>query len=131
MTAHPKYPDDLVTLTTKPTEFEANILVADLREARIEAIAFGTNAAMLELSQRITPAYVQVRQADLERAREALKQNVADSVDLDWDEVDVGQREDDLPLNTPGRMPLIVKVGFVVAIIAILLALAGVLKLLP
>ena len=131
MTAEPKYPDDLVTLTTKPTEFEANILVAVLREAGIEAFAFGTSAAMLELSPRITPAYVQVRQADLERAREALKQNVADSVDLDWDEVDVGVREDDLPLNTPGRMPLIIKIGFLVAVIAILLALAGVLKLLP
>lgn len=116
-------PDDLVTLTTRPTEFEAHTLVAVLEEAGIDAYAFGAMHALLPLSERIVAVPIQVRRRDLERAQAALAQNVADSVDLDWDEVDVGEREDQLPLTTRTRMPLIPSIGFVIAVILILLML--------
>ncbi len=35
-------PENLVTVTSTPTEFEAHTIVAVLREAGIEAFAFGT-----------------------------------------------------------------------------------------
>ncbi len=52
-----------------------------------------------------------------------MHQAVADSVDLDWDEVNVGEREDDLPLRPVGQMPLLAKVAFAVAAVLILLTL--------
>jgi hypothetical protein len=116
-------PDDLVTLTTKPTEFEANLAVVVLAEAGIKAFAFAESASILELGRTITPVPIQVRRADLERAREALKQSVADSVDLDWDSVDVGEREDNLPLTVRSGMPLAAKVGFALAAAVLVLGL--------
>jgi hypothetical protein len=111
--------DDLVTLTTRPTEFEANTLVAVLQEAGIEAFAFGI-PALTPLGMRIGGCPVQVRQADLDRAKRAISQNVADSVDIDWDEVDVGQREDNLPLSNRSGMPWLARVGAtIVAVIVV------------
>lgn len=111
--------DELVTLTTRPTEFEAHALVAVLEDAGIDAVAFGAMRAALPLSERLTSVPVQVRRRDLERAQEALKQNIEDSVDLDWDEVDVGERVDALPLTTREGMPLIPKLGFIAAIVVL------------
>jgi len=113
------HPDDLVTLVAKPSEFEAHALVAVLREAGIEAFAFGAMRAALPFSERLTPVPVQVRQVDLERAQAALKQNVADSMDLDWDDVDVGERLDDLPLKRSEGMRGFLSAGFFLAIFAI------------
>ncbi len=114
-------PDDLATVTSVPTEFEAHTIVAVLREAGIEAFAFGTLQGRLPLVGVFASVPVQVRQSDLQRARLALRQNVADSVDLDWDQVDVGERKDELPLRPVGRMPLLAKVAFAVAAALILL----------
>ena len=130
----PSHDDDLVTLATRATEFEAQTLVAVLAEAGIEACAFGAIPAMEPLGQRLTPAVVQVRRSDVQLAEAALKQNVADSVDLDWNEVDVGQMEDD---ETPtageirraheppstANMPLVAKIGFGLAVALVLLML--------
>ncbi len=121
----PLDPNDLVTLRNAESEFQAGILVAVLQEAGIEAFAFGGVTAAMPLGQRITPVAVQVRQVDLERATEALKQNASDSVDLDWDEVDVGERSDRLPLGSRDGLPLIPKLGFWVAIIIIASMLVG------
>ncbi|MCI0363749.1 MAG: DUF2007 domain-containing protein [Phycisphaerales bacterium] len=119
------HPDDLVTLVTRPTEFEANVLVAVLQEAGIKAFAFGALATTLHLGSRITPVPVQVRRADLERAKVALAQNVADSVDLDWDEVDLGEREDRLPLVEGRRMPRLARVGYLIAVLIVIGMLLG------
>ena len=45
-------------------------------------------------------------------------------VDLDWDEVDVGERDDDLPLTPVNRMPLLARIGFAVAVAVLILTLA-------
>lgn len=132
MTNPHDHPDDLVTLTTADNEFAAGTLVAVLREAGIEAVAFDRvqMAGLTDIKGARVP--VQVRAADLERAQAALKQNVADSVDLDWDEVDVGEPEDDLPIahphderSSPRSMPLLIWIGFVLAIILMIGGLAG------
>lgn len=113
-------PDDLVTLTTAEMQFQAGIIVAVLEEAGIKAFAFGALNALYPISQRVTPVVVQVRQADLDKAREALKQNVADSVDIDWDSVDVGEPEEAAPAKLRGVMPLVPRLGFFAAVLAIL-----------
>lgn len=115
-------PADLVTLQVADSEFEANTIVATLHEAGIEAVAFGaTSAAWPALGAVRVP--IQVRREDLERAKAAIKKTIADSVDLDWDEVDVGQREDEVPLNEPGRLPMIPRAGQIAAIIVVALML--------
>ena len=116
------HPDDLVTLTTVETQFQAGIIVAVLEDAGIKAFSFGALNALYPISQRITPVIVQVRQGDLETARAALKQNIADSVDIDWDEVDVGELEDAAASKPRDhrRMPFMSRLGFVAALLAIL-----------
>lgn len=88
---------ELVELTTAPTEAQAAIVQAVLRDGGVESwtrkasgfdyLGLGT------LSGAITT--VTVRSTDLERARAALEANRQDSVDIDWSEVDVGDGEDD------------------------------------
>ena len=118
------HPDDLVTLVSTPSEFEAQTLVAVLAEAGIEAFAFGV-PALPALGMRLGGCPVQVRQSDLERARQALAQNVADSVDLDWDDADLGEREDNLPLTPTTRMPLFARIGFFFAMVILVSTIAG------
>ena len=118
--------DDLVTLTVKPNEFAAAAVVAVLEEADIQAWTFGLGQAALPLGERLIGVPVQVRKVDLARAQDALKQQVADSVDLDWDSVDVGERADDLPLGSPRHMPLVVWLGYWLAIALLVITLLAV-----
>jgi hypothetical protein len=113
--------NDLVTLVVKSNEMEAGAVEAVLDEAGIKAHVFGAIQGIAPLTGPNQGVPVQVRKADLERARGVLSQNVADSVDLDWDEVDVGQREDDVPIAHRTGLPLIVRLGQIVA--ALMLAM--------
>lgn len=95
-------PDILVTLTTARTEFEGANLVNVLQAAGIPARVFATTANTMQWEAGYTdPIKVQVRRADLTRAAEAIRRNRQDSVDLDWDEIDVGQFEDIAPEARP------------------------------
>ena len=64
------------------------------------------------------------RAADVDRAKAALAENKIQAASVDWDSVDVGAREDALPLHKPGRMPWLIRAGFLVAVLAIVLMLA-------
>lgn len=118
--------DDLVTVVSCATEFEAATWVAVLEEAGIDGFVFGGAQAALPLGQKFLAVPVQVRAADLERARAALNDNRADAPSIDWDGVDIGEREDDLPLRTPGRMPLPAKIGFALALIILAMTLTSI-----
>jgi len=115
-------PDQLVTLQTVESPFQAQIIVAVLREAGIEAVAFDTAQAGIGIplgtKQRGVP--IQVPAEDLERARQALEQRIEDSVDLGWDEVDVGEREDRLPLTSVAHVPALVKVAVILAVLSLI-----------
>ncbi len=127
--------DDLVTVATGANEFEAGTLAAVLREQGIETHVFGAVHSSLAFNAKFTRVPVQVRRRDLERARLALEQNIADSVDIDWDEVDVGERVDRVPLKrVPGSMPLLPRLGFLAAVLLVIvfvlaLAITAVLSL--
>ncbi len=118
-------PDDLVTVASTATPFEAHTLAAVLQDAGVEAVVMGTTpwaGVPLDASSRVA---VQVRRELAERARLVLEANVSDSIDIDWDEIDVGQREDTLPLSPVGRMPVPARIALVVATILVAIILIG------
>ncbi len=122
-------PDELATLITTRHAFEAHVIVAVLQDAGIHARAFDAIQSSLPLGTSFTRVPVQVRRVDLAKAKEALKSNISDSVDLDWDQVDVGERVDRVPLTTRRGMPLAAKIAtafaVTLAVIYLMLALLG------
>jgi hypothetical protein len=115
--------DDLAVVVTVESEFEAQTKAEVIRARGIE-VAVTHNApswtGQLSISPTARGSSVLVHREDLERARSLLQQVIADSVDIDWDEVDVGEREDDLPLHEVNSMPPLAKVSFVVAAVLFL-----------
>jgi hypothetical protein len=124
--ASPDPADDLVTVLMCATEFEAATRVAVLNEAGIEAFSFGGVQAALPLQAKFLQVPVQVRAGDFDRAKAVLEENTIVSASVDWDSVDVGEREDHLPLHAPGRMPWPARIGFVLAMVVLATMLAGI-----
>ncbi len=121
--------DELATLITTRHAFEAHIIVAVLQDAGIYARAFDAIQSSLPLGGSFTRVPVQVRRVDLVRAKDTLKNNVSDSIDLDWDQVDVGERVDRVPLTARRGMPLAAKIAtaatVTVVLVYLMLALLG------
>lgn len=120
-------PDDAVTVATAPTEFAAETLAVVLRAEGIEAHVFGTATTGLgfSLPNGQLEAAVQVARRDADRARALLAATRANADSVDWDSVDVGDRDDDVPLRTPGRMPPLARIAFAVAVLIVLVTIAG------
>ncbi|MBT8486511.1 MAG: hypothetical protein HKO59_07295 [Phycisphaerales bacterium] len=119
---------DLVTLTHAGTATEAHAIVSVLHAAGIEAVAFDTATTGIGVSLRPGRPHVpvQVRQADVQTARETLQANAETAAAIDWSTVELGEREDDHPPATPGRMPPAARVALVVTIAVAVIALVGV-----
>ncbi len=118
-------PDQLVTITSATSEFVAQILVAILDDAGIDAFAFGSTGTTLGVTgQSTNPRWgvpIQVRRRDVDAAKAALQANRRDSVDIDWDMVEVGTpAEDGRPHNTP---PVAAKIAWLVAAAVMVLGL--------
>jgi len=107
--------DDLVTLITPPTEFEANLLAIVLQDNGVEAKVFAipTVGIGIPLSGGLQGVPLQVRASDVEKARQILLENKRHSVDIDWDELELSGSEE--PFKGRG-IPLYVKVIVVVII---------------
>jgi hypothetical protein len=86
-------PEMPVVLTTTPTEFQAEAIAAALREHGVAAMTEGGMVATFRVE---APAHarVMVKRRDLRVAQVILRSIRSDSVDLDWDEIDVGTRDD-------------------------------------
>jgi hypothetical protein len=90
-------PDALVTLIAAASEFEAQTIVAILKEREVDAVAFPSVTQTLGFDglggSPVGGVPVQVRRRDVERATSALRANrfFADSVD--WDAVEVGEED--------------------------------------
>lgn len=97
------YSGELVEVAACDTEFEAETIVQALRAQGLAAVTGG--GALAGQWAALGKVYVQVlvRKADLERARLALRAVQAESVDLDWQGVDVG---DHTPVSARERAGL-------------------------
>ncbi len=82
---------DLVTLICPPTEFEANILAIVLRDNGIEAFVFATPTigVGVGLSAGRLGVPLQVMREDVDSARQVLLDNKRNSIDIDWDELEL------------------------------------------
>ena len=79
--------NDLVTVVTPPTEFEANVLAIVLRDHGIDAHVFAVPiiGVGIPLSGGTFGVPLQVSSNDLERAKKILADNKNHSIDIDWD----------------------------------------------
>ena len=121
---------EVAVVVRVPTEFEAHTIAAILHENGIEAtVAPGAPSwtGQVALGPTAQGSAVIVRSADLRRAHTVLDESDRDSIDLNWDDVDVGDREDDLPLTPVGRMPVPAKIA--AALAAAILIVTGLLGL--
>ena len=91
--------NDLITVATPPSEGQAQALVDALQDAGIKAAAFSsaTGGTGLPFPEGGTPGgvAVQVPEGDVERAKAIIDEFRSDGADIDWDNVDVGEPEDD------------------------------------
>ncbi len=119
-------PDQLVTLTTATSEFTAHLLLAILEDAGIDAFTFGSTGTTLGVTgQSTNPRWgvpVQVRRRDLDRARSTLQANRRDSVDIDWDMVDVGAEVQGTGQHAGGP-PVAARFAWMVAVTLVLIGL--------
>jgi hypothetical protein len=97
----PDDPDQLVLLTSARTEFEGRAMAAVIEGQGIPVEVFATAAQMVQWDGGPSNTVrVMVRRRDVQAAALALQRAHRDSVDIDWDEVDVGSPEDP---GTPRR----------------------------
>ena len=127
--------DHLETLLVATSEFAANAIVVVLADAGIDACAFGMIQGGLgfPLGHHLTGwgTPVQVRASDLENARRALDQARRDSLDIDWDSVELGEPEG-IPAPKTTGMPIPARFASVVTAIMVLVLLAvAILMLFP
>ncbi len=81
--------EDLITIITPQTEFEANVLAIVLKDHGIEAFVFATPTIGIgvPLSGGMRGVPLQVARGDVERAQQILLENKKHSIDIDWDEL--------------------------------------------
>ena len=111
--------DDLAVVATAASEFEAETKAARLEAEGIEATVIRdapSGTGQVGVSPTARSASIMVQRDDEERARAVLEQAADESEDVDWNDVDVGKREDDLPLQEVNRMPPLARIAFTVAV---------------
>ncbi|MEL7484231.1 MAG: hypothetical protein AAFN41_07735 [Planctomycetota bacterium] len=91
-----KTPDTLIPVADAPGHAAAHAMASALRDAGLQAFVFDTARTTLQWDAPaiIAPYQVHVRRADAEQAASILRDNRDESVDIDWNEVDVGEPED-------------------------------------
>jgi hypothetical protein len=116
---------DLVTLMTLPSEFEANILAIVLRDHGIDAFVFASPAVGMgvNLSGGTVGVPLQVRQDDVELARQTLIDNKQNSIDIDWDELNLSGSDTGLNHQEYKRMPITAQVAFFCVVLALIAGL--------
>lgn len=115
---------DLVTLVSPQTEFEANILAIVLRDNGIEAYVFSDPGATfgVSFSSGTLGFPLQVPREKLETARLVLLENKRHSIDIDWDELELGG-SDTTPYE-PKLMPISARIAFFFVILALIAGIA-------
>ena len=89
MTTEPNHPE---VLTSVRNDLEAMPLLAALANLGIEATKTGSFTADFR-AEAPGEVRIVVKQQDLARAKEALKEIGEDNAEIDWSQVDVGEPE--------------------------------------
>lgn len=121
---------EAVVVRQAANEFEAGVLSSVLDEAGVPNRVIEGDGASLGVfgATGFRPRSVVVAAADADRARAALDAKKADSVDIDWDEVDVGEPADPLAARIAGRpddAPRASRAVRVAVVLAVIVAAAG------
>jgi len=97
--------DELVELTTRPNELDAELVREVLRGGGIESVARVANGFALGVfgASSFNPICVLVRRDELEAANRLLTTRREESVDIDWAEVDVGEPADEVARGIAGK----------------------------
>ncbi len=115
---------DLVTLITVPSEFEANLLAIVLRDNGIEAFVFASSASGIGVpfSGGTIGIPLQVRADDITKATQVLAANKRDSIDIDWDELEL--EGSNIDVHESAMMSVPAKVAFFITAIVLLVGMA-------
>lgn len=119
--------NDLVTLTTVPSEFEANLLAIVLKDNGIDAFVFAAPSSGMgvSLSGGTVGVPLQVNSNDVTEAKQILASNKRNSVDIDWDELELsGNDFPDVEVHKPAMMSLPAKIACTVTALVLLLGIA-------
>ncbi|MFM9956803.1 MAG: hypothetical protein ACKVZJ_01895 [Phycisphaerales bacterium] len=97
--------NQLVELTTRPNELDAGLLCEVLRSGGVECVTRQANSAALGIfgASSFNPIAVMVRAGDFITAQRLLENRRSESVDIDWNEVDVGEPADDIARDIAQR----------------------------
>lgn len=97
--------DELVELMTCEGEMQAALVQAVLEGEGVESwrVPSAVRPDGLFVGSGINPTTVRVRRSSVEAARAALERRREESVDLDWDSVDVGEPADRLAARIAER----------------------------
>lgn len=117
---------ELAVVVTVASDFEAQTKAAVLAAEGIESTVIHnapTWTGQMPISPTARGSSVLVHRDDLDRARAALERAAADSVDLNWSDVDVGDRDDDLSLKPVSHVPLLARIAVAVAWALIVLSI--------
>ena len=89
-------PTTLIPIADAIGPAAAHAIASALRDAGIEAFVFDTAKATLqwEAPRVIAPYQVHVARVDAEAAHAVIQTTREESIDIDWNEVDLGQPED-------------------------------------
>jgi hypothetical protein len=100
--------DDLVELTTRPNELDAGLVREVLRSGGIECSVRAASGVALGVfgASSFNPMTIMVRRDELENAQRLLTDQRAASVDIDWEDVDVGEPADDIARKIAEKDPL-------------------------
>jgi hypothetical protein len=115
--------NDLVTLTTAPSEFEANLLAIVLRDNGIDAFVFAASSSGMgvSLSGGTIGVPLQVRSNDVIEAKQILSSNKRNSIDIDWDELELsGNDFPETDVHKTAMMSLPAKIAFTVTALVLL-----------
>ncbi|MBC8202803.1 MAG: DUF2007 domain-containing protein [Planctomycetes bacterium] len=115
---------DLVTLMTVPSEFEANLLAIVLKDNGIEAFVFASSASGIgvSFSGGTIGIPLQVRADDVAKATQVLAANKRDSIDIDWDELELAGSN--IEVHEPAMMSIPARAAFFITAIVLLVGLA-------
>ncbi|MGH7133524.1 MAG: hypothetical protein ACREJO_16460 [Phycisphaerales bacterium] len=101
-------PNAPVILTTSPLEAVAATIAAALRERGIPAeVAGGALTGMR--AETVVSAQVLVRRSDLQLAKDALRALKSESVDIDWNEVDLSASPSPEPRSADDAWPAVLR----------------------